>query len=113
MHTEQSLLEALESDPNSIEFTDVMNVIESAYAYTPTGFTCGGAVSAAGSNEGSCKILAFAKKRGLNEQQTLQLFGDFYRQDVLQNPDGDDHANIRNFMKVGWSGVSFESEPLA
>lgn len=28
-------------------------------------------------------------------------------QDVLENPDGDDHANIRNFISGGWDGVDF------
>ena len=28
-------------------------------------------------------------------------------QDVLNNPDGSDHANIRNFMEGGWRAVSF------
>ena len=26
---------------------------------------------------------------------------------MLQNPDGDDHANIRAFMKGGWASVEF------
>jgi len=69
-------------------------------------------VSEAGSNEGSCKILAFAKMHQLDEAQALQLFGDFYREDVLKNPQGQDHTNIRNFMASGWGGVSFESAPL-
>ena len=37
-----------------------------------------------------------------------QLWGQYYR-DVLKNPDGDDHQNIRNFMKYGWEGVPFEN----
>ena len=41
------------------------------------------------------------------EADTLQLFGRFYREDVLKNPSGDDHGNIRNFMKSGWDGVAF------
>ena len=27
-----------------------------------------------------------------------------YYRDVLATPDGDDHPNIRNFMKSGWEG---------
>ena len=38
----------------------------------------------------------------------LQLWGQYYR-DVKANPDGDDHQNIRNFMKYGWEGVPFEN----
>ena len=35
------------------------------------------------------------------------MFGDYYRKDVLEHPDGTDHANIRAFMEVGWDGVKF------
>jgi HopJ type III effector protein. len=41
----------------------------------------------------------------------LALFGEFYR-DVLATPEGDDHQNIRNFMKTGWAGVQFNTTPL-
>ena len=32
---------------------------------------------------------------------------DYYRKDVLEDPDGDSHANIRAFMKGGWESVKF------
>ena len=38
----------------------------------------------------------------------LQLWGQYYR-DVLAKPDGEDHQNIRQFMKNGWDGVPFEN----
>ncbi|GAK84871.1 type III effector HopPmaJ [Vibrio ponticus] len=41
------------------------------------------------------------------------MFGDFYRKDVLGNPDGDDHQNIRNFIAHGWNGIKFEGQALA
>ena len=113
MNDVKSLIDLVKTSPEETDFKDVIRVIDSAYKYVPTNFACGDAVSEAGSNEGSCKIFAFAKKHQLTEQQTLHLFGDFYRQDVLENPQGQDHANIRNFMKTGWGGVSFESEPLS
>ncbi|MFT4047340.1 MAG: HopJ type III effector protein [Solimonas sp.] len=49
-------------------------------------------------------MLAFAKLQGLSEAETLACFGRFYREDVLKNPDGTDHQNIRNFMRTGWRG---------
>ena len=107
-----SLLETLDAAPESLEFADVMQTIESNYSYTPVKFSCGDAVSEAGSNEGSCKILAFAKMHNVSAEKTPWLFGRYYREDVLNHPDGQDHANIRNFIKSGWSGVSFEQEPL-
>ncbi|VAW65482.1 hypothetical protein MNBD_GAMMA10-1709, partial [hydrothermal vent metagenome] len=37
---------------------------------------------------------------------------DYYRKDVLQNPQSNDHQNIRNFMHSGWSGISFNARVL-
>lgn len=108
----ESLLKTLEAEPESLEFADVMQVIESSYSYTPVDFTCGDAVNSAGTNEGSCKILAFAKMHSISADNTPFLFGRFYREDVVNHPDGQDHANIRNFIKSGWVGVSFAREPL-
>ena len=56
---------------------------------------------------GSAKILSLGKLTGLSETETLNLFGRFYRQDVLENPEGTDHANIRNLIKGGWGCVDF------
>ena len=44
----------------------------------------------------------------LTENQTLACFGDYYRVDVLENPNAYDHQNIRQFMEHGWCGVEFE-----
>jgi hypothetical protein len=50
--------------------------------------------------------------KGLSKEEALQLFGDYYRKDVLLNPNGKDHQNIRNFMNSGWEGVQFDGEAL-
>ena len=93
-----------------------MLVIAAQYAYTPTRFTNGRGddriVNMAGENEGSCKIFALGQLLGLTQQQTLACFGRFYREDVLQHPQGDNHANIRCFMRHGWAGIHFDSEAL-
>jgi hypothetical protein len=44
----------------------------------------------------------------MDKDTTLKLFGQYYRE-VLADPDGDSHQNIRNFMKYGWDGVPFEN----
>jgi hypothetical protein len=49
---------------------------------------------------------------GLDKEQTLACFGKFYRDDVLKNPSGTDHENIRSFMACGWDAVEFEAEAL-
>ena len=93
-------MELLSSNPESIEFEQTMAVIAAEYDYAPTAFSCGEVASTAEQNQGSAKIFSFAKLNNLDEPTTLQLFGRFYRQDVLQNPDGNDHGNIRNFIKA-------------
>ena len=107
-----SFLQTLNSQPEAIEFTDTMAVIDTLYSFTPTAFRNGTQHNAANQNNGSCKLFAFARLQQFDEQQTLACFGQFYRQDVLQNPDGDDHQNIRNFMRTGWTGIEFDAQPL-
>ncbi len=94
-----------------VSFNETIAVITENYAYQPTEFGNGLLVNNAGSNEGSCKIFAFALIHQLSDQQTLNLFGDYYH-DVLNNPDGTDHQNIRNFIHYGWQGISFKNQAL-
>lgn len=99
----------------NVGFQETMAVIAAHYDYTPTGFRNGvfeAVENPPGVNEGSCRIFAFAALHGLDEQQTLQLFGDYYRRDVLGNPAGDDHRNIRVFMRDGWAGIGFAGQAL-
>lgn len=103
----------LTDEPEHIEFADVMATIADNYNYTPTAFTNGSTTNAAGSNEGSCKIFAFAKLHNLSVEHTLACFGAYYREDVLQHPQASDHANIRQFMQHGWQGIQFDAEPLS
>lgn len=110
--TVEQLLQQLRSQPDSVEVDQVMGVIDAHYRYTPTAFHNGDVDNPAGTNEGSCKLLAFAQLNNLGEMETLALFGRYYRDDVLGRPAGDDHANIRNFLIDGWLGVRFEGEPL-
>lgn len=102
----------LNSTPDEISFEHVMAVINENYAYTPATFSNGDVVNEAGTNEGSCKIFAFAQLNEFSEQQTLACFGIYYRDDVLKNPEGNDHGNIRNFIKTGWQGIRFNSVAL-
>ncbi len=112
----KALLIQLADQAETVEFDVVMAVITESYDYTATTFSNGLAeyrlVNEAGTNEGSCRIFAFAQINQLSEQQTLACFGKYYRQDVLQHPEASDHGNIRNFMKFGWQGISFEGEAL-
>ncbi|WP_020649066.1 HopJ type III effector protein [Solimonas variicoloris] len=102
-----AFLKRLREAPEQIEFSETIAVIDGAYDYTPTAFRNGDLRNEAGQNAGSCKLFSFAQLQGLTEAETLACFGRYYRDDVLKNPDGTDHQNIRNFMRTGWAGVSF------
>jgi hypothetical protein len=106
------ILQHLKTSPETINFKEVIAYIDEHYAFTPTKFTNGNTVNEAGENNGSCKIFSFAKLNKLSKEETLALFGDFYRTDVLKNPEGNDHQNIRNFQQFGWDGISVEGEAL-
>jgi hypothetical protein len=114
--TPPELITLIKTDPGAVEFKDVIATIDAHYTYTPTRFTNGvggqAVINEAGRNEGSCKIFAFAQLNGLNQDETLACFGHYYRDDVLNHPDKTDHANIRNFMRHGWTGVHFNALPL-
>src|SRR3954447_13435775 len=107
-----TFLKKLNDTPESITFDDTMAVINASYEFMPTSFTNGEVKNEAGQNSGSCKLFAFAMLNQLSEEQTLACFGAYYRDDVLKNPSGTDHQNIRNFMKHGWSGVKFDGVAL-
>lgn len=108
-----AFLEQLQENPKSITFQDAIQVIEENYDFSPTAFKNGNQNNRVGENNGSCKIVAFAKLNDLSQEDTLACFGAYYFEDVLQNPEGADHQNIRNFIKTGWDGIQFEGEPLA
>lgn len=106
------ILEQLKNFPETINFNDVIVFIDENYNFKPVRFVNGTIVNEANQNNGSCKIFSFAKMNNLSEKDTLALFGDFYRNDVLQNPEGEDHQNIRNFIKYGWNGIQFTEDAL-
>jgi hypothetical protein len=107
------LIAQLQQQDVSVSFEQVMQVIKDNYHYQPSVFTNGELVNEAGTNEGSCKIFYFAQLNALTQQQTLACFGRFYREDVLENPNGNDHSNIRNFIQTGWQGIKFTSQVLS
>jgi hypothetical protein len=107
-----TFIEQVKQQEHIIEFEQVMQVIKDNYQYQPAEFTNGELVNESGTNEGSCKIFYFAQLNKLTTQQTLACFGCYYRDDVLANPSGNDHGNIRNFMQTGWQGIEFKSVAL-
>jgi hypothetical protein len=105
-------IENLTTKPESIDFTDTMAIINEHYDYQATTFYNGELLNDAGTNEGSCKIFAFALMNDLDEQYVPHLFGNYYREDVLKQPNGKDHGNIRNFLQQGTKGLCFHGNAL-
>lgn len=110
--TIDAFITKLNKTPDSIQFGDTIAVIDTHYEFTPSAFQNGALKNEAGQNSGSCKLFSFAKLQGFTEAQTLACFGDYYRVDVLQHPDAQDHQNIRNFIQHGWNGIAFENNAL-
>lgn len=111
MNIEQ-FINKVKNDPKSIEFSETMAVIEANYEFKPTAFKNGTLENADGQNSGSCQLFAFAKDQGFTKDETLACFGKFYFEDVLKDPNGTGHQNIRNFMNTGFKGLRFEGTPL-
>ena len=104
-----TLLENLKA--KTISFVDVIAAIDSLYHHTPTAFKNGDVDNQANQNQGSAKVFSFAKLSQLSQQDTLLLFAEHYRA-VINNVNGTDHQNIRQFMQHGWSGIEFEGDAL-
>jgi hypothetical protein len=99
----------------TIDFQETLAIISANYDYSPTTFDNGlnpVVHNPAGTNEGSCRIFAFAQLQELTEEQTLNLFGHYYHVEVLAHPEGQNHANIRQFMRDGWAGIAFKGVAL-
>lgn len=102
----------LNTQAELIDFAETMAVIDNNYEFIPAKFTNNGTVNEENQNNGSCKIFAFGLINSLTKQELLACFGSYYREDVLQHPENDDHQNIRNFIKSGWDGIHFSSAAL-
>ncbi|MEX2476577.1 HopJ type III effector protein [Marinobacter sp.] len=92
-------------------FDDTLALIDGYFEYQPTDFRNGPLFNAAGENAGSCRVFALGQYCSLSEADTLGLFAEHYQQ-VLNDPVGDSHGNIRQFISSGWSGIRFEGNPL-
>ncbi|RKE42658.1 HopJ type III effector protein [Sphingobacterium detergens] len=108
MKTEELLAK---SKGSQLQFQEVLDHIAEQYTYSPTPFQNGNLKNSATENQGSAKVLHFAKLNELSVADTLLLFAEHY-QNVLDNPVGEGHQNIRQFMANGWDGVVFEADVL-
>ncbi|TBW50008.1 type III effector HopPmaJ [Marinobacter halodurans] len=93
------------------DFEDTLALIDRFFEFTPTAFRNGPLENEREENGGSCRIFALGQLAGLPEQQTLACFGRHYRT-VMDDPSGTSHANIRQFISTGWSGIEFGGRAL-
>ena len=69
-----TLITKLTDTPEAVTFEETMECINSNYRFTSTDFDNGPLHNDKGSNEGSCKIFAFAKLHNLTDPQPLACF---------------------------------------
>ncbi|OEU20818.1 HopJ-domain-containing protein [Fragilariopsis cylindrus CCMP1102] len=98
----------VEMDADSLKMEELMDLIDTHYEVGLLEFKNGDILNKQGENVGSAKLLSYAAISDFDKETTLKLWGQYYRE-VLADPDGDSHQNIRNFMKTGWDGVPFEN----
>ncbi|KAL7476766.1 hypothetical protein ACHAW6_002603 [Cyclotella cf. meneghiniana] len=98
----------LEMSGDSLMFEEFIALCDEQYEYGLIEFKNGDVINKPGENDGSAKVLSYAALAGFDKVMTLKLWGQYYR-DVLATPDGNDHQNIRNFLKYGWDGVDFSN----
>ena len=108
--TQDEYIETLKSG-EKMQFEDLMSIIDQDYNYTPAAFSNGEVENSINENQGSAKLFCFAAVNQLSPLETLHCFGQYY-QEVLNDPEGDSHANIRNFIIYGWEGLKFDSPVL-
>jgi hypothetical protein len=109
--TQAEYLEKLRSGAN-MDFADLITLIDEHYTFSPVAFSNGDLHNAQGENSASAKVFCFSAIHQLTPLETLHCFGEHY-QTVLNNPQGDSHQNIRNFMVYGWTGLKFNSPVLS
>lgn len=93
------------------QFAETLEFIGNHYHYSPSAFSNGELQNASGQNEGACRLIGLALLENLSLEETLLAFGEHYR-NVLANPQGTDHGNIRALINTGLAGVRFDRLPL-
>ena len=103
------LIQQLTDSENT--FADTLEFIEQWFEFRPTAFKNGDVNNTNEQNQGSCKVLALAELLNLSDLQTLQCFGEHYRE-VLATPTADNHFNLRRLVRDGRQDIHFDCFPL-
>ena len=104
MNDIETFIERLRTTPETIEFAEVIALIDAHYSHTPTAFVNGTATNQASENQDSAKVFSVTRLHDLNQTETLHCFAEHFRA-VSDHPTGNDHQNIRQFIVNGWQGV--------
>jgi len=95
----------LSEEVDTMPFSDIMKTLDLHFTFRPTAFSVGDTKSTENQNQKSLRVLSFAQLLKLSKEQTLKLWGEHYKQ-VLQEPEGSSHGNIRAFLKGGFECVN-------
>lgn len=92
-------------------FSEIITHIDEKFNHTPTAFINGALRNESDQNQGSAKVLFYAKIKQMSKEDTLKLFAEHYEA-VLNDANETSHQNIRNFMNSGFDGLVFEGVVL-
>ena len=96
-----------------MKFSDFLDLIDQEYTFSNIAFTNNGLSNSKDENQGSAKVFCFGLMHSLDEKDVIRCFGEHYKS-VLESPkDVTSHLNIRNFLKMGWEGVSIDKNALS
>lgn len=110
MNTQQ-YLEQLKSGA-AMQFSDFTSLIENEYNFVATAFINGDLNNKEDENQGSAKVFCFGDMHELGEHEVLRCFGEHYQSVLASLANKTSHLNIRTFMRLGWQGVSINTEAL-
>ncbi|KAJ1637914.1 HopJ type III effector protein-domain-containing protein [Pavlovales sp. CCMP2436] len=105
-----ALLVKVRTQPGSVMFAETLEAIDQAFEFFGTKFVNGAVSSTSSENEGSSKVLSLSQLVGMTTDETLVCFGEHYR-DVVADPSGSSHANVRALMTTGLEAVLFSNGP--
>ena len=66
-------LTKLRTDPENIQFSDVIALIDAHYDHIPTVFSNGAMINEATQNQGSAKVFSFARIHNLSKIENLTM----------------------------------------
>lgn len=95
----------------SSDFQSFLKLVDSIFDTSPTRFINGELEDAGWKYLWSLKVLTIALMLWLSTDQALRLFGEHY-ESVQNNPEWDDHQNIRNLDRVWIEWVKIYGVPF-